>query len=191
MRALIFPVLLAVAAGTLPAQPQPVLLDLPGALQRAKQYNQQFIQAGTAAALAREDRVQAKAALFPTINAFSQSIYTQGNGTPYGVFVANDGVHVYNDQVTMHADLYSFAKRADYQRTIAAEAAAAARQAVAMRGLVSTVVQSYYGLISAQRHEANAIRSLQEAQTFFDITQKQERGGEVAKADVIKAQLQL
>ena len=49
-----------------PASGQPLSIDLPGALQRARDYNQQFMQAGIAAGLAREDRVQAKAALLPS-----------------------------------------------------------------------------------------------------------------------------
>ncbi len=175
-------------AGAAPGQP--VALDLAGALERARNYNQQFMQAYLAAGLAREDRVQAKAALFPTLNVLNQYIYTQGNGTPSGVFIANDGVHIYNEQAVVHAELFSFARKADYQRALAAEAVARARQDVAARGLVATVVQNYYGLITAQRHAVNARRSLEEARTFLDITQKQERGGEVARADVIKAQLQ-
>ncbi len=167
-----------------------IQLDLPGALQRAQSYSQQFLQAGIAAALAREDRIQARAALFPTLNAFNQYIYTQGNGTPSGVFVANDGVHVYNEQAVVHAELFSFAKRAEYQRAVAAEAAARARKDIASRGLVATVAQNYYALVTAQRHEANARRTLDEARAFLDITEKQERGGEVAHADVVKARLQ-
>ncbi|MEO8127560.1 MAG: TolC family protein [Bryobacteraceae bacterium] len=167
-----------------------VALDLPAALALARNYNQQFMQAYLAAGLAREDRLQARAALFPTVTALSQYVYTQGNGTPSGVFVANDGVHIYNDQAIVHADLFSLAKRADYQRTIAAEAAARARQEIAARGLTAAVVQTYYNLITAQRHDVNARRSLSEAAAFLDLTQKQERGGEVARADVIKAKLQ-
>ena len=148
-------------------------------------------QRGTAAALAREDRVQAKAAMLPTLNAFNQFIYTQGNGTPSGVFVANDGVHIYNEQATVHAEVFSIARRADYHRAQAAEAAAIARRDIALRGLVATVVQNYYAVITAQRHLANAARSADEAQRFVDITRKQEAGGEVARADVIKAELQL
>lgn len=172
------------------AAAQPIALNLAGALERARNYNQQFMQAFVAAGLAREDRVQARAALFPTLNAFNQYIYTQGNGTPSGIFVANDGVHIYNEQALVHAEVFSFARRADYVRAVAAEAAARARQDVASRGLIATVVQNYYALITAQRHEANARRSVDEARNFLDITQKQERGGEVARADVIKAQLQ-
>lgn len=170
---------------------QPIALDLAGAIERARKYSQQYLQAYIAAGLAREDRVQAKAALFPTLNLLNQYIYTQPNGTPSGVFVANDGVHVYSEQAMVHAELFSLAKRAEYQRTLAAESAARARQEIAARGLIATVVQNYYALVAAERHETNAGSSLKEARVFFDITSKQERGGEVARADVIKAELQL
>jgi outer membrane protein TolC len=186
---------LAAAAAAQPSAPAPVpgdkmVLDLAGALQRAREYSQQFMQAGISAQLAREDRVQAKAALFPTLSALNQYIYTQGNGTPSGVFVANDGVHIYNEQAVAHAELFSMARRADYQRAVAAEAAARARQDIAARGLFATVVQAYYAQIIAQRHEGNARRSVDEASRFVDLSEKQERGGEVARADVIKARLQ-
>src|SRR6185295_17127950 len=142
---------------------QPVLLDLTSALQRARSYNQQFLSAGIATALAREERIQAKAALLPTLNAFNQFIYTQGNGTPSGVFVANDGVHLYSEQAVVHAEPLDFAKRAEYQRARWVEAAARARQDIAARGLVATVVQNYYGLVIARRREENARRTLDEA----------------------------
>ena len=100
--------------------------------------------------------MQAKAALFPTLNLLNQYIYTQPNGTPSGVFVANDGVHVYSEQAMVHAELFSLAKRAEYQRTLAAESAARARQEIAARGLIATVVQNYYALVAAERHETNA-----------------------------------
>jgi len=74
----------------------PLLLNLQDALARAKANNQQFQTANISAQLAHEDRVQAKAGLLPSLNYFNQLIYTQPNGTPSGVFVANDGVHVYN-----------------------------------------------------------------------------------------------
>ncbi len=191
LRALCLTLVAACALAQQPDAPAPVTLDLAAALQRARQYNQQFLQAGIAAALAREDRRQAKAAFFPALTALNQYIYTQGNGTPSGVFVANDGVHVYNEQAVAHAELFSLSKRADYQRTIAAEAAAFARQEIAARGLTATVVQGYYAVISAQRRERNARTSLDEATRFADITRKQEQGGEVSHADVIKAQLGL
>jgi len=125
------------------------------------------------------------------LNYFNQYIYTQGNGTPSGVFVANDGVHVYNSQALVHGDIYAPGKWADRRRLIAAEAVARAKADIAARGLVVTVVQSFYGLLAAQHKDANAQQSLREAQQFFDITQKQEQGGEAAHSDVVKAQIQL
>src|SRR5207237_2017021 len=54
-----------------------------------------------------------------------------------------------------------------------------------------TAVQASYASVVTQREYATAQRAAGEAQHFFDITQKLERGGEVAHADTIKAQLQL
>ena len=72
---------------------------------------------------------------------------------------------------------------------MAAEAVAKAKAEVALRGLNATVIQDYYAIVSAQRRFANAQTSLREADQFLDISQKQEKGGEVAHADVIKAQI--
>ena len=175
-----------------PAQTPPRLnLTLDDALTRARKVAQQYQSAVITAAIAHEDRVQAKAALLPTATWFNQYIYTQGNDTPSGVFVANDGVHVYNNQAIVHADVFAPAKRADYQRAIAAEAAARARAEIAARGLAATVIQNYYTLLAAQRKYANAQQSLKEALDFADITRKLEAGGEAAHSDEVKAEIQL
>jgi outer membrane protein TolC len=165
-------------------------MTLSEAMDRARQYNQQFLTAGITAQIAREDTVQAKAALLPNATVFNQFIYTQPNGTPSGVFVANDGPHIYNQQLIVHGDVWAPGKLADYRRAQAAEAVARARADVAARGLIAVVVQGYYGMLAAQRKLANARQSLQEAEEFLDITRKQELGGEVAHADVVKAQIQ-
>jgi outer membrane protein TolC len=180
----------SIQPGQLAQPPSPITLDLTGALQRARDYSQQFLSSQVAVQTAHEDVRQARAARYPTLNALNQYIYTQGNGTPSGVFVANDGVHVYNEQAVVHQELFSYTRRAEYRRALAAEALARAKQEVAARGIIGTVVQSYFGLITAQRHLVNAQTSLDEAQRFVDITTKQERGGEAAHADVIKAQIQ-
>jgi len=166
-------------------------LTLDDALARARKVAQQYRSAAAAAELAHEDRVQAKAALLPTVNWFNQYIYTQGNDKPSGVFVANDGVHVYNNQANVHGDIIALGKRADYQRAIAAEAAARAKADIAARGLAATVVQNYYSLLAAQRKYANAQQSLKEARQFTDITRKLEAGGEAAHSDAVKAEIQL
>jgi outer membrane protein TolC len=140
--------------------------------------------------LAHEDTVQARAALLPIGQAQSGYIYTQPNGTDTGVFVPNNGPHVYIDQLNVHAD-YDFGLRAEYRKTMAAEAVAKAKKDIAERGLIATVSQDYYAMLSAQRKIANAQTSLKEARDFQDLTEKQERGGEAAVVDVVKAKLQV
>jgi outer membrane protein TolC len=166
-------------------------LSLADAIARARTYTQQVYSAEIAAQIAHEDRVQAKAALLPTLTEFSQFIYTQPNGEPSGTFISNDGAHVYNNQAQVHADLYAPAKRADYQRALASEAAAKARTEIATRGLIAVVVQDYYAMVAARRKTENAEQSLREARQFLDVTQKLEGGGEAAHADVVKAQIQV
>ena len=135
--------------------------------------------------------MQAKAALLPTLNWEHDFIYTQPNGSDTGVFIANNGPREYINTADVHADVYAPAKRADYRMAIAAEAVARAKVDIAARGLNAVVVQNFYGMAVAQRHYNNARRSLQEAQEFVEITQKQEAGGEAAHSDVVKARLTL
>ena len=91
--------------------------------------------------------MQARAALLPGLNGFLQHIYTEPNGTPSGVFISNDGPRVYNAWANAHGDLYSPQRWAEYRVAAAAEAVARARADVAVRGLVATIVQNYYGLV--------------------------------------------
>jgi len=169
--------------------PPPLTITLQDALARARRYGTQIQSANINALLAREDRAQAKAATLPSLNAFNQFIYTEANGTPSGVFVANDGVHVYNEQAQVHQELLALVRHGEIRRAMAAEAVAKAKTEVAQRGLNSTVIQDYYAIVSAQRRFTNAQTSLREADQFLDISKKQEQGGEVAHADVIKAQI--
>jgi outer membrane protein TolC len=180
---------LSLAAQTAPAAP--LTINLQDALARAHKYAPQIETANIAAQLAKEDRTQAKAAALPSLEAMNQFIYTEGNGTPSGVFVANDGVHVYNEQAHVHQELLNPIRRGEMRLAAAAEAVAKAKVDVATRGLDATVTQDYYAIANAERRLKNAQLSLQEAQHFLDITQKQERGGEAAHADVIKAQIQV
>ena len=176
-------------AGVMFAQTPTITLQ--DALERAKKYGGQIQTANLAAMQAREDRAQARANTLPSVSAFNQFIYTEGNGTPSGVFVANDGVHVYNEQAVVHEDLLSLVRHGEIRRAMAAEAIARAKIEVAGRGVSSTVIQDYYAIVAAQRKFGNSQISLKEAERFFDLTQKQEKGGEVAHADVIKAQIDL
>jgi outer membrane protein TolC len=166
-------------------------LTLTAVLERGRANSQAFRTAQLASDLAVEDKKQARAALLPSVSGFSQYIYTQPNGTPSGVWVPNDGPRVYATWLNVHGDVFSLAKWADYRSAAAAEAVARARADVAGRGLVATIVQNYYVLVASQRKLASAQQALGEAQQFLDITQKQESGGEVAHADVVKSQIQV
>ncbi len=169
----------------------PLRLTLEHALARARVNSPQVLRANIDTLLAREDTVQAKAALLPSASSFNQFIYTQGNGTPTGVYVGNNGVHEYNNQALVHGDIYAPEKLAGFRKAQVAEALARARAEIAARGLTATVVADFYGMASAGRKLANAEQSRGEARRFLDITQKQEKGGEVAHADVVKAQIQV
>src|ERR1700692_37225 len=102
-------------------------ISLQDALDRAKQYGGQIQSANLAVLQAKEDRAQARAATLPSLNALNQFIYTEGNGTPSGVFVANDGVHVYNEQAVVHEELLSLMRHGEIRRAMAAEAIARAK----------------------------------------------------------------
>ena len=168
----------------------PLTLTLQDALERAKKNNPEYRAALTEFGLAKEDKVQSRAALLPNVNYTASFLYTEGNGTSSARYIANNGVHEYISQGNVHQEI-SLGNIADYRRAQAAEAVARARSEIAARGLLVTVVQAYYGLVVAQRKYATAERASTEAQRFFDITQKLEHGGEVAHSDVIKAQIQL
>jgi len=172
-----------------PSSSAPTTLTLQDALERAKKINPDYRSAVTEYGLAREDKVQSRAGLLPNVNYNTSFLYTEGNGTPSGRFIANNAVHEYISQGDAHQEL-SLQNFADYRRTVFLEAAARARSEVAARGLVVTVVDAYYGFVVAQRKYATAQRADAEAERFLEISQKLEKGGEVAHADVIKAQIQ-
>jgi outer membrane protein TolC len=187
---LLFPlatILLVVSALTAAAADT---VDFQSALERARKFGLPIQTANIAAAIAHEDRVQAKAALLPSLTYFNQYIYSQPSSDHITRWVSADGVNVYNSQGIVHEDV-SLAKTAEYRRALAAEAVAKAKAEIAIRGLLFTVAQDYYGLVVAQRRLANARLSLEEARRFVNLTTQQELAGEVAHADVIKAQLQL
>ena len=167
----------------------PLTITLQDALTRARANEPQYRSAITAYGVARENTVQSRAALLPNVTYEGSFAYTQGNGTPSGRFIANNGVHEYISEGNAHQAL-SFQGVAEYRLARAQEALAKAKAEIATRGLTVTVVQAYYGFVVGQRKYATAQRAADEAQRFFDITQKLERGGEVAHSDTIKAQLQ-
>src|ERR1700758_5141331 len=163
----------------------PLTLTFRDALQRARANNPQFQAALTDLGVAHQDVVQSRAALLPNVNYNMQYLYTQGNGARSNapIYIANNGVHEYIAQGNVH-QMVSAQTYAEYRRTAAAEAVARAKSEIAARGLVVTVVQSYYGFLVGQRKYATAQRATAEAERFLSISQKLEKGGEVAHADV-------
>src|SRR5258706_5876751 len=127
----------------------PLVLTLQDALARAKANNPQYRSALTDLGVAHQDTVQSRAQLLPNVNYNMQFVYTQGNGSPTGRFLANNGVHEYIAQGDVHQTL-SPGMLAEYRRVEAAEALSRAKSEIATRGLVVTVVQAYYGYVVAQ-----------------------------------------
>jgi outer membrane protein TolC len=174
-----------------PGAPPPVI-TLQDALERARAIDVQFQAATAEAQIAREDQRQAKAALRPTLNNSTQELLTQGNGKlPSGRFVTNDGVHVYREWAVAHQEFSANTfLNTSYGRAQAAEALARARVEIAQRGLAVTVTKNYYALVTAQRKYATAQTAVQQALDFLQRTQQQERAGQVAHSDVVKADIQ-
>jgi outer membrane protein TolC len=168
----------------------PLTLTFQDALTRARVVVPEFLAAKADAAITREERVQARAALLPAVNFNNQAIYTQPRRNEFGfVFVANNSVHEYVSQGNAHEEI-GLDNVYQYRATRAAEAIARAKYEIALRGLVVTVAEAYYALVVAQRKYATAQAAMQEAQRFLTISQQLEKGGEVAHSDVIKAQIQ-
>jgi outer membrane protein TolC len=178
-----------VAQGPTPARDQTLTITLADAIQRAKANAPQFHAALTEAGLAREDRVQARAALLPDVGYTTGAIYTEPNGTLSGRFISANAVHEYISQGAVHEGI-GLSSIADYRRARAVEALANAKAEIATRGLVVTVVQSFYGAIAAKRKITNAQQAADEAQHFLKISEQLEHGGEVAHSDVVKARLE-
>jgi outer membrane protein TolC len=169
----------------------PLTITLADAITRARANSPEFLAVVTDAGLAREDRVQARAAMLPALNYTTGFLYTEGNRTAPGVYLANNGVHEYISQGNAHEVIgLSGQQISEYRRAREVETAARLRQEIATRGLVSSVVQHYYDMVVAERKHRNAEAAKEEAERFLNLSQKLEHGGEVAHADVIKAKLQ-
>jgi outer membrane protein TolC len=177
----------------------PLTITLQDALERARVNDPEYHSAVTDLGVAREDRVQARAGMLPSVTYNNSFIYTEGSGVPVACaitgtcpasrFIANNGVHEYISQGNAHESV-SLTNFADYRKSSAALAQARAKAEIASRGLVVAVTQAYYGLVIAQRKYATSQRAATEAQHFLKITQDLQNGGEVARADVVKAGIQ-
>jgi outer membrane protein TolC len=182
------------------AQQTPEVITLEQAIQRAKANEPAFAAALAQSKVAGLDRWIAKSALLPGVTYHNQFLYTQPNGefTSLGQgagtlaaprFIANNAVHEYMSQAVVN-ELIGLKQVADIRLANAFSAQAAAELEVARRGLVVTVVGLYYGAIASDGKLVVAKRAADEANDFTNLTQKRENAREVARADVVKAQLQ-
>ncbi len=173
-----------------PSQSKPIApLTLDDAIRLAKVNAPDFRVALADAVVAREDRVQARAALLPSLDYTTGAIYTKPNGTDTGVFIGANGPREYISQGVVHESL-GFGNVAEYRRAQAQEALARARVEIATRGLVATVTKDFYDVIDSQQKYRNAQAAAAEAQKFVALSRQLESGGEVAHSDVVKAELQ-
>jgi len=169
------------------------LITLQDALERARKLDITVQSSLTDVAIAHEDIIQARAARRPSLTQSTTYLNTQGNGvTPNGRSVSSDGIHVYRSVATVRQDFSPTAILSlDQKKAAAAEALASARVDIARRGLDVTVTQNYYGFVAAQRRYAATQQGIQQAQRFLEITQQQERAGEAAHSDAVKAEIQV
>src|SRR5262249_41324233 len=162
----------ALAAQQKPDSSAPVAirLTLEGALERARQNSVTYRAAVTEAGIAREDKKQAIAALLPSVTYNNSAIYTESNGAGFVKFIANNAVHEYVSQGNVHEAL-DIAGFAEARRASAASAAARARAEIASRGLVVTVVHSYFAAAAAQSKFTVAQRAADQGENFLKLTQ--------------------
>ena len=165
-------------------------LTLEQALNLARKNSTQFQAALTESGLAREDRVQARDTLLPSVGFNTSALYTEPNSLGGVKYIANNAPHEYVSQGNVH-QLLDLGLVAAYRRTAALAAAAKARAEVASRGLVVTVVQDYFAVGAADEKLATARKNAEEGEKFLQLTESLEKGGEVAHSDVIKAELQV
>jgi outer membrane protein TolC len=174
----------------------PLRITLQDALDRARANSTQFQAAKTDAAIAGQDRYQAEVALLPSVTYNNQALYTQAapaavaalTGVPV-LYIANNAVHEYISQGDVHETIDA-ASIAAFRRASANAAMARAKAEIASRGLVVTVVQSYYALAAAEAKLETAKKAAEEGNNFLKLTEELEKGGEAAHSDVIKADLQ-
>jgi outer membrane protein TolC len=177
----------------------PITLD--EAIRRAQAVETTYGAALAEAGVAQAQRGIARSSLLPGVVYHNQYLYTQGQTIPADQigsngqssspvrFIANNAIHEYTSQGIV-TETIGGAGLADYRRSEAEAAAAKARLEVSRRGLVATVVEEYYNALATDAKVAVATRALAEASHFGTITRQREAGGEVAHADVVRADLQ-
>jgi outer membrane protein TolC len=147
--------------------------------------------------IASEDVKQARAALLPKVSAPLSYVYTtpaaglNPNEPRTQSFIANNAISEYEAFVNVSGDFDVAGKlRATLAKNRALLAAAHAGTEVAKRALAQAVIEAYYDLALATAQRRAAEGNLSAAEEFEHITSLLLSGGEVAKVDLTRAQLQ-
>jgi outer membrane protein len=193
------------AANRLPQAPQAAAnpaaapaLTLDQVIAAALSNDPAYRTAEAASGSARLDAAISRSALLPNADAHGEYLYTQPNGLRNQAgqtgsqaaprFIANNAIREYATQFVANENV-SAANIADYRRSRALAAQAAADLESARRDLVVRVVAAYFGVLASSDKAAVAQRALDEANDFLSLTKKLEGGREVAHADIVKADL--
>jgi outer membrane protein len=164
------PVAATGAAVSAPAPATGTPITLEEAIRRAQVSDVTYRTAAANKSIAGLDKSIARSTLLPGVVYHNQYIYTKpgqlatpstnalvtSSTTP--IFIANNSVHEYISQGVV-TETVGIAGVANYYRLSAEAAASAARQEVARRGLVATVIGNYFGVLATERKFGVAQRS--------------------------------
>ncbi len=167
----------------------PLKITLADAIQRAKKLSPTLAVALANVRTAADATVQARSANLPNVLGVSQYLYTEGNGTLTGRFIANNAVHEYVAQADVHQAV-SAPLLFEYRRSALLEAVARDQATMAERGLLVTVIQAYATLYGADARLQTSTDTLSAARNFLNITKERQKNGDAAYADVLKARIQ-
>ncbi len=137
---------------------------------------------------------QARAGFLPQAAWANSFIYNSPSRINPGEFsfLGLNGIREYISQPAINQELdVSGRLRAQLQAGRAELAAARARTAITVRDLRLAVREAYYGLLEARHNVEAAQRNVDEAETFARRTRLMADNGEAARADVVKADVQL
>jgi outer membrane protein len=172
-------------------------LTIDEALRLASAQASAFQQAGLNELNAAEDVKQAEAAFLPRVTGPVDYIYTSPSmGQPPGSprtqsFISPSAISEYQALLSVGGELdFAGRLRATLARNRALLAAAHAGTEVARRALAQAVIEAYYGAALAIAGRQAAEQNLAAAEEFERITALLLSGGEVARVDLTRAQLQ-
>ncbi len=171
---------------------QPLTLDQCIELARSAQSN--VLIARQQAAIAHNERIQARADFMPQTflgGLFAYNSPLAANPATFS-FIALNAVREYSTTVNVALDLETSGRlRAQLARAKADEAAAAAQIALSERDLKRTVSASYYRLLMARELVQVSLDTLAEAKAFEARTRLLVGKQEAAQADLVKASSQV